>query len=72
MPDEGTGLTGVQVEAEPEGGEERTQLTHHKIHLKHTQESRVTYKLLDFHSTQFRIYISKIILSSTTCENDSR
>ena len=34
MPDEGAGLSGVQVETEPEGCEQGKQLTHHKVHLK--------------------------------------
>lgn len=40
MPDERTGLTGVEIEAEPESREQGKQLAHHKVHLgEETKES---------------------------------
>ena len=33
MPDERPGLTGVEIETEPQGCEQGKQLAHHKVHL---------------------------------------
>lgn len=41
MPDEGAGLSGVQVETEPEGCEQGKQLTHHKVHLKSEEKGEL-------------------------------
>jgi len=38
MADEGTCLTRVQVESEPESRDQGEQLAHHKVHLRETQK----------------------------------
>lgn len=39
MPDEGTGLTGMQVKSEPEGRDQGKELAHYKVHLMRDTES---------------------------------
>lgn len=38
MSDEGTGLTGVEIQTEPEGCQQGKQLAHHKVDLEQSKE----------------------------------